>query len=76
MCYPWGICALLRRKFYLSKKSLKPITLQKMNLETLSTREEVMAYYGASAMIVKYLSETYGDEKVFKRYQALGQYPQ
>lgn len=54
---------------------LSPLDLQKINLEVLDSREAVMAYYGASAMIVQYLSETYGDEKVFELYQALGGYP-
>jgi hypothetical protein len=54
---------------------LSLLDLQKMNLETLPTREAVMAYYGASAMIIKYLSETYGDSTVFKLYQTLGLYP-
>ncbi|MCK8060752.1 MULTISPECIES: hypothetical protein [unclassified Fusibacter] len=45
------------------------------NLQVLQSKQEIYAYYGTAAMYVKYLAETYGDEKVFELYQTLGMYP-
>jgi hypothetical protein len=49
--------------------------LQSIQLEKLTVESEILSYYGTAGMVVNYLSETYGDEAVFKLYQALGDYP-
>jgi len=49
--------------------------LSETHLERLTEQTDILTYYAAAGMVVRYLAETYGDDKVFALYQALGNYP-
>lgn len=49
--------------------------LSETRLESLTEQTEILTYYAAAGMMVRYLAETYGDDQVFALYQALGGYP-
>lgn len=50
--------------------------LSETQLDRLTEQTEILTYYAAAGMVVRYLAETYGDDQVFALYQALGRYPQ
>jgi hypothetical protein len=49
--------------------------LSETHLERLTEQTDILTYYAAAGMVVRYLAETYGDDQVFGLYQALGNYP-
>lgn len=49
--------------------------LEKMNLEVMTANYDIGRYYGVSGMIIEYIAENYGEEKVVEVIEKLGEYP-
>ncbi|MBB6216861.1 hypothetical protein HNQ80_002966 [Anaerosolibacter carboniphilus] len=65
------------KDYYLNTYKNKWMTiekLEKLNLEIMEDEEEIQNYYDGAGMIVKFMIDTYGEERVKKIIEALGSY--
>lgn len=65
------------KDYYISTYKDKCMTidrLEELNLETMEDEDEIQNYYDGSGMIVKFMIDTYGEDKVKKIVDALGAY--
>jgi hypothetical protein len=65
------------KDYYISAYKDKWMTigkLEELNLETMEDEEEIQNYYDGSGMIVKFMIDTYGEDKVKRIVDDLGTY--
>ncbi len=65
------------KDYYVSAYKDKWMTiskLEKLNLEIMEDEKEIQNYYDGSGMIVKFMIDTYGEEKIKEIVEALGSY--